>query len=248
MKNLPDGFWERPIAAETLNWYAYTNALTTSNPKGIVLEFHGLGSDPPIDPPEPPSQLMSLCTGHDILYIAPHYGPWNWMNDVGVAITDEIIAAALDRFKLPTNVPVVSTGGSMGGLSALVYTCYARHNVVACAANCPVCDLVFHCGERPDLPRTIYNAFKHYPGAFIDAVCSASPLHLAGEMPFVPYYLVHGEADGAVCLEVHSQKLVGALREKGRSVTLESVPGMEHCALAGAPYERYHAFILAQFG
>lgn len=246
--HLPETFWSRPIQAETLDRFAYTNEALCPHPKGIVLEFHGLGGNPPIQQPETPSELAQLCAVHDLLWVFPFYGPWSWMNDTGVSITNEIVQAALARFGLPTSAPVISTGGSMGGLSALIYTRYADANVVACAARAPVCDLVFHCSERPDLPRTIYNAFKHYPAPFLDAVQTASPLHQAGSMPPVPYYIVHGEADRAVGLEPHSRKLVKALQARGFDVTLETVPGMDHVAPTGGPLARYNAFIVGGHG
>ena len=68
---------------------------------------------------------------------------------------DTTVKSILPQFE---NIPVVSTGGSMGGQSALVYCAYSKRTPVACVANCPVCDTVFHFTERPDLPRTLYSA------------------------------------------------------------------------------------------
>ena len=243
----PKNFWEKPIQAETLQWFANTNGEFCNSPIGIALEFHGMGHNPPVAPPEPMNGLGLKCTEKNILYIAPYYGPWNWMNNTGVITTNEIVAAAQDRFSLLSSIPIVAVGGSMGGLSALTYTRYSPYNIVACATNCPVCDAVYSCGERPDVPRTLYNAFLHYSCSFFDAVRSVSPLHQITNLPQIPYYFVHGEADVDVALEPHSGKMVRALRERGHKVIFESVPDMAHCALEGEPLQRFYSFILEQF-
>ena len=57
-----------------------------------------------------------------------------------------------------------------------------------------MCDLPFHYTERPDLPRTLRAACAAEPD-FEAALRSRSPLHLAPELPDVPYAVFHGTAD-----------------------------------------------------
>jgi dipeptidyl aminopeptidase/acylaminoacyl peptidase len=131
----------------------------------------------------------------------------------------------------------------MGGLAALVYTYYAKHTPVCCAANSPVCDLPYHYTERPDLPRTLYHAFCSYQGSFEDALMSASPLHLADRMPDIPYFIIHGDADTSVNKQKHSDRFVAELKKKHRVEYVE-VPGMRHCKMTFRDEKMYYDFII----
>lgn len=232
------------ITPENVSSFAYQNGDLIQGPaRGIVLEFHGLGYCAMM---EEPGAFPRLLAQHRILYAFPYYGPWSWMNDVAVRTVDQIVSALQARYGLPADAPVVSTGGSMGGLSALIYCRYAARTPDACAANCPVCDLPYHFTERPDLPRTLYQAFGHYTGSLEEAMRSASPLHQAANLPDIPYYIVHGDGDEAVNKARHSDRLAAALQPAHR-VTYDQVPGMAHCALEGAALARYQDFILSCF-
>lgn len=230
------------ITKNNLERFAFTNGTECATPlKGIVLEFHGLNHTALL---AEPNALAKLCTQKNVLYLFPYYGPWAWMNDTAVSIVDGIIDAAMERYHLPEHTPILSTGGSMGGQGALIYTRYTKHTPTACAANCPVCDLPFHYTERDDLPRTIFSAFAHYPGSLEDAIMSASPLHQAKQMPDIPYYVVHGDADLAVNKEKHSDKFVAEMKKTHR-IEYDEVPGMEHCALPDDAESRYYNFIFS---
>lgn len=228
------------ITAENLDKFAYTNENECPGPyKAVVLEFHGLGFSGMVRETPP---LAQACTEQGVLYVFPYCGPWCWMNDTAVKIADAVVEAGFEKFKLPQDTPVISTGGSMGGLSALIYTRYAKRTPAACAANCPVCDLPFHFTERDDLPRTLYYAFAHYDCDFDEALKSASPLHQADKMPDVPYYIAHGDADQAVNKQRHSDRFVAKMR-KGHTITYDEVPEMGHCDLKDEALKRYRAFI-----
>lgn len=233
---------EKIINYDNLRYFAYSNDKICVKPiKGIVLSFLGLNSC-----------LMHYADTDDgkyfaergILYVIPYNNPWGWMNRQGVDYTDEIIDVLIDEYALSDDIPIVSSGGSMGGLSALVYTRYSKRTPVACVANCPVCDLVFHYGERDDLPRTLYSAFYHYDGDIDAAMKTASPLHLVGEMPKVDYHIFHCDADEAVNIDSHSKKFVEAMKNEGHSITFDIVHGRGHCDLTDemrALYLRYCA-------
>lgn len=126
-------FAKKIIAYETLKNFTYTNdALIRGDIKGIILSFMGLGSTAMFDENERGNALAEK----EIIYLIPYINPWNWMNQQAVEYTDELIDLLFDHYDLPENTPVVSTGGSMGGLCSLVYTKYARRTPVACVANC----------------------------------------------------------------------------------------------------------------
>ncbi len=229
------------MSEDNLSSFCYTNeALLNKTPVSIVLDFHGLGFCGMMDGP---NELASLCAGNGSLYVFPYYGPWSWMNDLAVKYVDEIVSVILKKYSLKDPV-IVSSGGSMGGLSALVYSNYAAVRPAACTANCPVCDLPYHFTERPDLPRTIKLATAHYTCGFEQAVRSISPLHIVQSMPDIPYFIIHGTADKSVNKAMHSDRLVEALRLAGKNVTYKEIEGMEHCAL-NENFQQYADFILS---
>lgn len=208
--------------------------------RGIVLVFHGLGGGNEISSLGP---IEEYPLAKDYILVYPYNSPWSWMNDAAVKMTDEIVDAVIERFRLAEDTPIISTGGSMGGLASLVYCCYAKRTPSACAANCPVCDLPYHFTERTDLPKTLYCAFAHYAVGFEEALKSASPIHLIHKMPNIPYYIAHCDADCSVNKQKHSGVLVPAMREQGFSVVYDEVPGKGHCELDGEHLERYYSFI-----
>lgn len=222
------------ITKDTVELYAYTNkAILNVKPKGIVLDFHGLGGG---NLRNEPGKFDKLCAENGVLTVFPYYGPWSWMNEAAVKYVDEVVAAVCDREGVSaTDIPIISTGGSMGGLSALVYTRYAKVTPKACFANCPVCDLLFHATERVDLPRTIYLAFNYGEKSLEDAMRANSPYHLAESMPDVPYYIVHGTADTLVNMENHSIRFAEKMKEYGKTVTFVKVENMWHCDLGSFP-------------
>jgi len=227
---------------EPLERFAYANFPSSVAPRGIVVDFMGLGNQWMAKPDEPPRGAVYAEAG--AVYVVPYLDPWCWMNAAAVAMTDRILDLVKARAGLPADAPVVSIGGSMGGLCCLVWPRYTRHRVIAVAANCPVCDLPFHYTERPDLPRTLRAAFAAEPD-FEAALRARSPLHLAPTLPDVPHAVFHCTEDQAVGKAAHSDRFVAALRALGRSVEYVEVPGRGHCDLDPDAQRRYEAFAVA---
>lgn len=225
------------ITYEMLRNFTYSNdSLIKGDIKGIILNFMGLNGRDMFD--ELPRGNALAEKG--IVYLIPYLNPWNWMNAQAVDYTDELIDALFEHYSLPENTHVVSTGGSMGGLCSLVYTKYAARTPVACVANCPVCDLLFHYTERPDLPRTLYSAYGMYDFEALEkAMATASPLHLADGMPKVKYTIFHCDADKSVNIHSHSEKFVAEMK-KEHDIEYIVVPGRGHCDLGemNAAYEK----------
>jgi alpha-beta hydrolase superfamily lysophospholipase len=194
-------------------------------PRGVVLVFHGLGITALKSGPEADEYQWARDGG---LVVYPYYGPWSWMNREARAFVDDLVDAVYTEFGLAADAPLICVGGSMGGLSALLYTRYARRPVDACLALYPVCDLAYHFRERRDLPRTILHAFRGYGEPLAELLTEHSPLALVGGMPDIPYLIVHGDKDYAVNKTHHSDRLVAALRAATRDVTYIEVPGMGH--------------------
>ena len=220
---------EKIINYENLRSFCYVNDAVCKKPiKGIAIYFFGLGSTVMFD---------NDCTEGEfygengILYVVPYNNPWAWMNNQAVAYTDEIIDVLIEKYNLDENIPIVSSGLSMGGQSALVYTAKSRRTPVACVTNCPVCDIVYHFTEREDLPRTLYSALFNEEGTLEEALMSISPLHLIDEMPKVKYHIFHCDADMAVNLDAHSGKLIAEFDKRGYDYTFDIIKGRGHCDL-----------------
>jgi dipeptidyl aminopeptidase/acylaminoacyl peptidase len=193
-------------------------------PRAIVMEFHGLGM---VSLKTEVTTTERAWAEAGALVIFPCYGPWSWMNRQARAYVDDMVEAAQKRHGLQS-APLISTGGSMGGCSCLLFCRYTRHRVTACSALFPVCDVPFHFTERPDLPRTFRQAFWGYPEPFAEVLKEHSPLHQVAGMPDIPYQILHGEEDEAVNKTKHSDPFVAAMRKAGRKVEYVEIPGLRH--------------------
>lgn len=226
------------IDYENLRSFCYSNdRLIEGAPRGIAVNFCGLGFKEMFD--KDPDDGVSYAADGVILVI-PYLDPWAWMNSVAVAETDAIVSALEERYG---PLPVVSSGGSMGGEEAIVWCAYSKKNIVACVANCPVCDMEYHLTERPDLPRTMYAAFSG-GGDFRGELAAHSPVRLAERLPRIPYSVFHCEEDRAVNLAAHSEKFVAAMEAAGRDITFTRIPGRGHCDLSPDGYRAYRAAIM----
>ena len=220
---------EKSITFENLRNFAYCNDRICNRPiSGIVISFPGLrASKIYSEDTEEGKYYGKRC----MLYVLPYTNPWSWMNRQALNYTEEIIEVLMEALELPEDIPVVATGGSMGGQSALVYTYYARKTPVACVPVCPPCDIAFHYTERVDLPRTFYNAFFYENCSMQEALDSVSPLVLADRMPDIDYYVFHCEKDSQVNKGKHSDVFVEKLKVHHR-VQYYIVPGRDHCDLS----------------
>lgn len=193
--------------------------------RGIVLRFHGLGNTA-MKQGLDPNELE--WASHGALLVEAYQDPWGWMNDATRDLFDEVVDGVRARHRLPASLPLILTGGSMGGHGALTYAFTTRQRVTAVQANCPVCDLPFHYTERVDLPRTMHHAFGS-TGDISATLNAKSPLHQVAKMPDVPYQILHGGKDQAVGKAQHSDPLVAAMRKRGLKVEYIEEPDMGHC-------------------
>ena len=237
---------EKIITYENLRSFAYVNDNVCAEPiRGIIVQFFGLNGNAMY-------QLDTLegefYGEKGILFVIPYTNPWSWMNRQAVGCTDEILDVLFEKYALDPSVPVASTGGSMGGQSALVYSRYAKRTPAVCVANCPVCDMEYHFGERPDLPRTIYSALWQEEGSLTDALHSVSPLHLIGKLPRIGYHILHCDEDKAVDLKRHSEVFTGEMKKAGYDITLDVIHGRGHCDLGYGGKKKYAGYILSGLG
>ena len=219
---------EKIITMENLRNFAYCNSHLLKQPvRGVVVCMFGhgdkrvfredsdVGNGPLIGP------VMPRWGENGILLLVPYYNPWCWMNRQAAAYVDEVMDAAYRALSVPEDAPVVYSGGSMGGLSALAYAVYSRRVPAACVVNCPVCDLP---KLMPDYGRSIYSAFASYDGTLQDAMRSVSPIHLVDRMPLrTKYVIFHTEGDPAISILTHSDPFVEKLKHE-HDVTYYRVP------------------------
>ncbi|MDR0450117.1 MAG: prolyl oligopeptidase family serine peptidase [Treponema sp.] len=210
--------------------------------RGVILVFHGLNHAGEKRFPDV-SELEFAA--HGGLCVFPYYGPWSWMNAGSVILVNEIIRRVYGEYKLANDIPLIITGGSMGGHAALNFALHSKKTPAAVACNCPVTDPKFHRTERPDLPRTFLLAYG-MEGRPIDEVFDEnSPLVQAKNMPRTPYLIVHGTNDKSVNKAAHSDKFVRTMREEGHDIEYIEAEGMEHCTFTDfAVYRKYMDFVL----
>ncbi|MBQ4054514.1 MAG: prolyl oligopeptidase family serine peptidase [Clostridia bacterium] len=233
---------EKIINAENLRSFAYSNDdKVVGKIKGIIVFFVGLGGCSMYNDGNPWADSFAE---KGVVFVIPYHNPWAWMNRQTVDFTDEIIDVIFKKHDLDESTPVVSCGGSMGGLSSIVYTAYSKRTPASCVASCPVCDLPYHFTERVDLPRTLYTAFASYEGTLEDALRSASPLHLVDRLPTATDYTVfHCDKDTAVNIEKHSNRFV-ELMKREHDITYYVIPDRGHCDLGEEMNAFYDALLL----
>ena len=234
------------ITYETLRSFAYVNDRIVAKPiRGIVLNFFGLNNKDMFN--EDKSDAVYYAE-RGILFVVPYNNPWSWMNRQAVDYTDEILDVLIRQHNLPESIPIASTGGSMGGMAALVYSYYSKRTPAVCVANCPVCDMPYHYTERPDLPRTIYSAYFreiNAAGGDVNRVLeTVSPLHLAARMPDIPYYIFHCDSDKAVNKEKHSDRFVAAMQSANKKITYHVVCGTGHCDIGDVMKLRFKEYVV----
>ena len=235
---------DKIIKYENIRMFCYSNDhLIKGKIKGIVLDFVGLGG----------MTMYSNDFGdaieyanENIIYCIPYYNPWCWMNKNTIEFVNEIVDCLIKKYNIK-NVKIVSTGKSMGGLCSLVYARYAKYTPVKVVSNCPVCDLVYHYTERPDLPRTLYSAFFSEEGSIEDVLSRYSPLHLVNRMPDIEYRIFHCLDDKAVNINMHSRKFVSHMLDNKKDVKLIEIPNRGHCDLSIDGLKKYREEVLKTF-
>ena len=213
-----------------LEHYCRTNlAYMEGSVRKILIVFQGLNRHDYIVQPTDPEELEWAHKG--VLTILPYTQPWSWMNEDTVSYMNWLLSEIKTLLKLAEDVPVISTGFSMGGLEALIYPIYASHKIAAVVANSPVCDLVYHFTERPDLPRTLLSAFIGYRDGFEAGLESRSPLHQVARMKRIPYMVISGGMDDQVSEKKHAIPFVEKMKEQQYDICHLSSPGMRHWAI-----------------
>ncbi len=217
---------DKIINYDNLRQFAYSNdKLIKGEIKGIVLNFSGCSVYTMYDTD---THLGKFYAEYGVIFIIPYYNPWSWMNKYAVELTDEILDVIFEKYNL-TNVPIASTGGSMGGQGAIVYMARAKRTPEICIANCPNCDAVYGYLTKHNNPRTLYSAYAYEDGDILDILPKYSPIHIIDELPKnAEYHLFHGDNDEAVNYTANSKRFYEKMKEKGFNITFTLCKGRDH--------------------
>lgn len=235
-----------------LNYNLYCNSnesLLKCRPEAVVLEFPGLGGNSCLggvmDMGEYTGEYASELAENGMLLLYMFPGPWSWMNEGSVRITDLVLDAVYDKFGLDCNVPVIPTGGSMGGQGAIIFAAESRYRerIRGIAAACPCYDVPEAVFKLDIFPRTFISAVAGYGCSLDNALKKISPVHRINELLKVPYYIVCDEADELFDAD-GMQKFASALSGKGAGVTVDVLPGLGHGGFTPDARKRFTEFII----
>ena len=234
----------RYIEKENLSDYAFLNLDTLTLPlKGICVCFHGYTDATTYDKSPRIAELLGKM---GIAYVFPYYSVWAWMSKNSMEFNEQVLDAVYDMLGADEDIPLIITGGSMGGLTALNYLVSGKRPAAACALNCPVTDMHGFFEDVPTARRAILSAHIEKQGELADVLKEYSPVHFAHRLPNIPYYLVYGEKD-PYFTENHMPPMLAKMDACGLCYTALVQSGMGHCDLESHPeaLEKYIQFIIS---
>lgn len=239
---------DQPVTPATLPYYARTNeAFLDGAPRGIALEFPGLGGGSCLggqcEVGDYDTPFARECAANGIVLAYLFTGPWSWMNKGAVALTDAVVDALREKHGLTADAPLVATGGSMGGLGALIYAADTRHRVTAIASVCPCLDVPAAYDCLPSFPMTFYRAVAEYDIPFTDALRSLSPVHRLADIPVVPVLLICDGAD-ELFPRAECERYAGLLRAHGCPVDYRLVEDGGHGAVPADVRAVFDGFVI----
>jgi len=233
---------DKIINYENLKRFAYTNEKICKKPiKGVVISFFGCGATFASVNDEPPIGKRMAEMG--ILYVTPHNNPWCFMNSQAQDLTNQVIDVLFEHYALPEDTPIVYSGGSMGGQSALMYSIYSKRKPVACVVNCPVCDVLDKYENDEDFGRICYSAVYHEDGPIEEALKKISPVYNVDKLPKTKYYVFHCDKDDLIDIKINSDVLVEKMKDDF-DITYHVVHGMGHVQLSPEMQELYDNYII----
>ena len=235
------------INKDAVNLYANTNEEFIKFPiKGIIVELPGLGGGSCLGGT---MDMRPYDAGHIkyyaekgilVAYMFP--GPWSWGNKGAVRMTDALIDALIDKYDLSEDIPLVISGGSMGGLGSLNFASGTRHKLSGCAAACPVVDTVFSMDVHPEFPRTLISAVASLNLPFEDALKEISPMENTDKLPFIKYYICSDGGDELIP-EAQIESYIEKMKERNLDVTYRAQPGLVHGGFTSEVWDELHKFM-----
>ncbi|MBQ1954439.1 MAG: hypothetical protein II350_01740 [Clostridia bacterium] len=234
------------INSKNLADYAFLNEDCLVKPvRGVCVCFHGYTDDTVF---ESSPEIAKILGEAGIAWVFPYYSVWGWMGRESLEFCDQVLDAVWEKLELCKDVPLVSTGSSMGGMTSLMYCVRGKRKPIACAADCPVTDMWDFFCNNPSARRAILSAYILEDGELEAFVKTNSPSNNGAQLPRIPYFLLFGGADGWIT-DTHMPSIVRVMEEYGHKFTLRVEDGMNHCAMGDFPeaFNSYVGFILDSF-
>lgn len=178
-------------------------------------------------------KLRRECLKRNWVYVCAWYGGNSWMGPVAEAGMVDLIGLLKQQYP---GLPVYLGGGSMGGTSALILAMRQPQLFKGVLARCPAADVAaFYdwCLEHARSNATIANLAAairiHYTtdGHDLRQELEARSVLRHAERLTMRVHISHGDADTLIPVE-WSRQLVARLRELGREVQYEEIPGGGH--------------------
>ena len=235
------------INKDTLLYYANTNEDFLSFPvKGVVIEFPGLdggsclGGSMTRDSYSTEWAERFGKKGILLVYLFP--GPWSWGAKASMRMANAVIGAIFDKYTLPNGFPLVSCGGSMGSVGALMFAAESEYKLCHAAVACPCADIPDRLDCHPDFPRTYISAAAQYDMELEDALKMFSPIHRISDLPEITYFICSDGAD-ELFPEEQCDLYVEKLKNAGLTVEYYKQPGLGHGGFTPEIREKLHLSI-----
>lgn len=220
------------INKDNLFDYAFVNEDTlTGAVRAVCVCFHGYTDATMLTQS---NELAAALGRAGIAFLFPYYSVWGWMGSNAQLFIEQCIDAAYDRLGLDDGVPLLVTGGSMGGLTALNYAVIGKRRICGCAAVCAVADITSCYNNIPDMRRAILSAHIEKEGDLLEITDRFSPVNFADRLPKVPYFLLYGAKD-SFFTGVQLPEFIKALDSAGVEYELLVHPDMGHCNVNCSP-------------
>lgn len=246
---------ERFITAKNIEDFCITNERCLKNGvngiKKLAVEFPGFDGNSCLSGNfnniELNNGFAQALGDANILLIYVFTGPWNWMRDVSVKTVDDIIGSVKEKYKLPENIEIVLTGGSMGGLGALMYAANGKYKASACAVSCPVCDLFAVSKFSHFFAASVYFACAHYNCDYDTAVKDLSPLYRVKDFPKIKYFVLWCDKDDVIYPNENAIPLIEKMTAAGLDLKTLKLENKGHCEHTAEGLDRLIEFIRSLF-
>lgn len=226
----------RFISQDNLHHFCTTNEKWLKGDiKKLVIEFPGhdgnscLGGN--LETPYKISYFAETLGENGILSVFAFPGPWSWMRRISFDTIEQVIDCIFEKYSLPSDIPIVLMGGSMGGHGALMYSLKTSRKITACAVSCPACDLYALSQDKtyPFFCASVYLAFADCDGDFETILKAQSPLYNADKLPRIPYFMIVCDSDAVIPCDVHALPFLEKMREAGHNIRTITAEGKGHC-------------------
>ncbi len=212
------------ITKDNLENYAFVNLDTLTYPvRAVCVCFHGFTDDTVFE--KSPRQAKELGE-KGIAWVFPYFSVWAWYSDNSRKFNEQVLDAVYDKLALSDDIPLISSGGSMGGMTAFMYCIDGKRKPSACAMNCPVTDTRAHFENNFYIRRAIMDAHIDKEEAMPEFLKGISPIYRIADFPDIPVFALFGGRDTCI-----TEKEYAPFIEKMKVKNIKAVisENMEHC-------------------